>query len=313
MRYLSVLTVILCLSLSESADAQSWQKSYQKGPANPEAGEEDDPQKGGGYAAPPRSGTMAGATNSIGLDGLELEIPAIKIKLPKLKIPGLTRYSTMPRMLMDEAVAPFVKNFRREFSMEAGVEPNPQTQATPEAGGEPDVPMQKTPVQQGPGRITPAQQAYLNQQRLETRIAELETLLLQVGPALAAADRGAIPNLQRVPQPIHPPQPTSAIQSTSTIQSNARSSTEYLLNQQQEQLNQLGQQLSQLQQTLLADNIRRPQLYSPPAIRAAVPGRQSRPLREVATANYEQQRLPPTSGDRLPPTNQPQVWSPARR
>lgn len=187
----------------------------------PEAGAEDEPQ--GGYAAPPRSGTMAGPTSSLGLDGLELEIPALKLKLPKVRFPSFTRYHTQPRMLVDEAVAPFVRNFREEFSVEAGKKPEAGREddlpgpAAPEAGGE-DEPGQK-PTQKSKYGIGPAQ-VMQQQERLEARIRELEELLAAASRVDARFRQGESSSYRRVPdveRPAREPRQPEPLPTVSTV------------------------------------------------------------------------------------------------
>lgn len=114
------ITAVVITSLGELSHAQ-YQKPSQKPPGRPESGEpESDDEPKGGYQQPPGRGTRQGAQNTFGIGGGEIEIPAISIKLPRIKLPSLSSLHTPPQMLVEAAVAPFVQQLRRELSFETG-------------------------------------------------------------------------------------------------------------------------------------------------------------------------------------------------
>ncbi len=132
---LLVSVALLSVAPPEIAHSQQ-QKALQKsGPGRPES--DDEPE--GGYQQPPGTGARQGPQRTIGIGGGEIEIPALTLKLPRLKLPCLSYFHTPPQMLVDAAVAPLVNELRREMSFESG---------EPESGpGEPessDEPQQKS-------------------------------------------------------------------------------------------------------------------------------------------------------------------------
>lgn len=66
------------------------------------------PSASGVFAAPPASGTVAGESNAIGLNGPALHFPAMSLRMPTLQLPSLTRFRSGARMRIDAAEAPFV-------------------------------------------------------------------------------------------------------------------------------------------------------------------------------------------------------------
>jgi len=62
----------------------------------------------GAFAAPPQTGTVAGATNSLGIRGLAIRFPAWDLRLPTLQLPSFVRYRTNAHMEIDSSTAPFV-------------------------------------------------------------------------------------------------------------------------------------------------------------------------------------------------------------
>ncbi len=62
----------------------------------------------GVFAAPPASGTVAGESNAIGINGPALHFPAMSLRMPTLQLPSITRFRSGARMRIDAAEAPFV-------------------------------------------------------------------------------------------------------------------------------------------------------------------------------------------------------------
>lgn len=62
----------------------------------------------GFFQAPPRSGAFQGARNSFGVSLGGLTIPEMRLALPTLELPSLSRSRQNARMLVDSAVAPWV-------------------------------------------------------------------------------------------------------------------------------------------------------------------------------------------------------------
>lgn len=75
----------------------------QRREAPPEEGYET-----GVYVAPPRSGTTQGPVRRLGIQGLSITFPEVRLRLPSLEFPSLVRSRTESRMVLDQAVAPYV-------------------------------------------------------------------------------------------------------------------------------------------------------------------------------------------------------------
>ncbi len=88
-------------------------------PGQPERAPE---QERGAFASPPRSGMIAGESESVGLSGGGLHIPSMSLRLPTIQLPCLTRYRREAHMVMDTTEAPWVLERRREYSIDAGPE-----------------------------------------------------------------------------------------------------------------------------------------------------------------------------------------------
>lgn len=170
---------VFTLSGVPSANAQYQKPPYQKGPGAPES--DDEPE--GGYQQPPPTGAMQGPESTIGLGGGEIEIPAIKLKLPRIRFPSLSSFRSPPKMILDEAVAPFVKQFREEFSIESGG-PEGAPEPTPESDDEPEQkPAQKSehlqPYQDAPSSDDGSLAWQLNEFRQRERILSERLDMLQ--------------------------------------------------------------------------------------------------------------------------------------
>jgi len=198
---ISLAAVLLLVGHGVVAHAQT-QKGY---PANPES--EAEPE--GGYQAPPGAGRMAGSTRQLAVEGLEVEFPTFKLKLPRLTLPCFTSYHTPPRMLLDEAVAPYVRQYREEFSVEAG----PKA-AAPESGDEPPQKSQDLKPTQQPvdepeidGNNELAERLKEFEQRelaLENRIDGLQHAIEQLVTALETRPDRAIEATHRTPLELQP-------------------------------------------------------------------------------------------------------------
>ncbi len=115
---------------------------YQKGgPAGaPESGMPPATPESAGYAASPPSGTREGATGGVGINGPSIELPALSLKLPTIRIPGLTRFTTPPHMRVKESLAPLVGAPRQEYTFDSGTTPTEESGRPPRTGplGEPE-------------------------------------------------------------------------------------------------------------------------------------------------------------------------------
>lgn len=96
--------------LTAAAQAQTQKQSpVQRSPAAAPANAP--PQQAPGYyAAPPANGTYAGASNSVGVEGMALHFPAMSLKLPTLQFPSLFNLRTPPKMLMAPGQAPYIEH-----------------------------------------------------------------------------------------------------------------------------------------------------------------------------------------------------------
>jgi hypothetical protein len=60
------------------------------------------------FQAPAPSGQIAGASNSVGLRGLEIHFPELRFALPTLQLPSLVKFRREPHMQLDSAMAPMI-------------------------------------------------------------------------------------------------------------------------------------------------------------------------------------------------------------
>jgi hypothetical protein len=60
------------------------------------------------FQAPAPSGQIAGASNSVGLRGLEIHFPELRFALPTLQLPSLVKFRREPHMHIDSASAPMI-------------------------------------------------------------------------------------------------------------------------------------------------------------------------------------------------------------
>ncbi|MCE9527455.1 MAG: hypothetical protein K8R36_15540 [Planctomycetales bacterium] len=64
-------------------------------------------QETGAYIAPPRTGSMRGATNYRGVDGGSITFPELRLRLPCIELPACFKSRSGARMHIDSAVAPW--------------------------------------------------------------------------------------------------------------------------------------------------------------------------------------------------------------
>lgn len=80
-------------------------------PLTPRPGPPEQPeqlQETGVFVAPPRTGVTQGGAHRVAIQGMTLTFPELKIGLPHLGLPSLVRTRSEPRMILDQAVAPYV-------------------------------------------------------------------------------------------------------------------------------------------------------------------------------------------------------------
>ncbi len=140
---------LLGSGLVNHADAQHhhWHGHYQQQQkGSPEAAPYNPTPESAGYAAPPRSGTREGATGGLGINGPTIELPAMSLKFPTIRIPGFTRFMKPPHMRVADSIAPLVSAARKEFTFEAGT-----------TGNEESAPFNQPPGTQESAPISPQQ------------------------------------------------------------------------------------------------------------------------------------------------------------
>ena len=64
----------------------------------------------GAYAVPPQSGDVVGPSNSVGIRGAEITLPALRLSTPSIRFPSLFRSRRNPFMRTNSTVAPFVQS-----------------------------------------------------------------------------------------------------------------------------------------------------------------------------------------------------------
>lgn len=120
------------------AQCQKNDYPYQKGPEREQAREpEQAPEKEqvqqGGYQAPPPTGALQGPMRELGISGGEIEFPALRLRLPRLRLPCLSVFMTPPQMQMEPGVAPLTQQVQEQVSVPAG-----KTEQVREPAREPD-------------------------------------------------------------------------------------------------------------------------------------------------------------------------------
>jgi hypothetical protein len=146
---LLVLSVLLCTRLLH-AQTQKWDSPSQKGLRSEQLNQEQLNQEQlnkGGYQAPPATGALQGPTREYGLSTGEIELPAIRLRLPRIRFPSLSMFMTGPQMHTNPGIAPLVEQVVEHVSVPAGSNGDgPETEAftAPPAG---DDPYQKQPYQ----------------------------------------------------------------------------------------------------------------------------------------------------------------------
>ncbi len=180
-------------------------------PGQPERAPE---QERGAFASPPRSGMVAGESESVGLSGGALHIPSMSLRLPTLQLPCLTRYRREAHMVMDTTEAPWVNERRREYSIDAGPEIAgvlERAQIAPERAPEAAKAPEKQSCAPQPPPPCDAELMRLRQreQMLEQRIWQLEQCLRQMPPPANTQLRVLPP---ASPPPVTRPAPAAAPQ-----------------------------------------------------------------------------------------------------
>lgn len=82
-------------------------------PAQPRDFEPEQPRDHG-YVEPPPVGIEMGESGGIGITGPGLHFPELFLRLPTLKLPGLVKYRSRARMLIEPRVAPYVEEIGRQ-------------------------------------------------------------------------------------------------------------------------------------------------------------------------------------------------------
>ncbi|MBP90215.1 MAG: hypothetical protein CMJ64_26490 [Planctomycetaceae bacterium] len=148
-----VLAIVLGIGLNASSFAQTQkygdphQKNYPWQKGQPPLDEEDQEQQDqGGYQAPPPTGAMEGATREFGLSTGEIELPAIRLRLPRFRLPSLSMFMTPPRMHTERGIALMVQQVQNQISVPTGATP-PTTSEGQTAPNGKKAPMQKGPYQ----------------------------------------------------------------------------------------------------------------------------------------------------------------------
>lgn len=92
----------------------------------------------GSYVAPPANGEVAGESRSMGVRGLGIRIPEIRLEMPTVQLPSLVRFRRGPEMHLESGRAPFVQQSAAAFGQihTGGVAPMmmqsaPMAQAAP--------------------------------------------------------------------------------------------------------------------------------------------------------------------------------------
>jgi hypothetical protein len=144
----------------------------------------------GSYVAPPPVGEMSGEGRSVGVRGLGIRIPEIRLELPTVQLPSLVKYRRGPEMHVDSARAPFVAQPAAPFGFIAGGIPVPGQPAAAAASRAPSDAPAATPRPSAP-TCTPTHctsEDKIRQLRREMDAARERILALQDSLEEAVAD-----------------------------------------------------------------------------------------------------------------------------
>jgi len=174
------------------------------------------------FAAPPRTGLQEGAASGVSINGPTIEIPAMSLKLPTIRFPGVSQFRSPPKMLIDQAVAPLIREIRQEFTFPAQDESAPLPPAPGPGNGDDEAaplrPKMPPPQQKEfeqyqqkqvrcdcPGctrqRESYDQLAQRNQQ-LETRIDKLQNSIEALVAAMQSTSANWAPAANGGPPPV---------------------------------------------------------------------------------------------------------------
>lgn len=140
----------------------------------------------GSYVAPPATGEVAGESRSMGVRGLGIRIPEIRLELPTVQLPSLVKFRRGPEMHIESGRAPFVNQSAAAFGQihTGGVAPlmqsapAPVQQSAPAPKSKPDPEPQSAPA---PTCTPPhcTSEAKVRQLRREMEAARERILALQ--------------------------------------------------------------------------------------------------------------------------------------
>lgn len=76
------------------------------------------------YVAPPRTGTEVGESRAIAINGMAIKFPAMRLQLPSIELPSVSRMRQKAHMRIDSATAPYVE----ETTYASGLDQGPSRQ-----------------------------------------------------------------------------------------------------------------------------------------------------------------------------------------
>jgi hypothetical protein len=148
----------------------------------------------GSYVAPPATGEVAGESRSMGVRGLGIRIPEIRLELPTVQLPSLVKFRRGPEMHIESGRAPFVNQSAAAFGQihTGGVAPLMQSAPVQQSAPAPQSKPADPEPQSAPApTCTPphcTSEAKIRQLRREMDAARERILALQDSLEEAVAD-----------------------------------------------------------------------------------------------------------------------------
>jgi len=209
----ALMLAMLAPAAAVRAQAQKYVGPSQKG--LPRENLQQEPLQQGGYQAPPPSGAMQGPMREYGLSGGEIELPAIRLRLPRIRFPALSMFVTPPQMQTERSTAPLVQEFQEHVSVPAGSSSPPPTEAFTEPPSDRETqPYQKAAYEAGEAMTAAAAGAAPSSDQMAEMRAEMQKFESEMEAKISRLTRSIDLLLaqqqqqqQPLPYPPKPPQP----------------------------------------------------------------------------------------------------------
>ena len=173
-------------------------------------------QPPGVFVQPPASGTVQGPVESTTVQGAELSFPEMRLRMPSLKMPSISKTRQNARMLLDQAVAPFQESPAMPLGPAAPAAPVAAPAAAPVAAPQmmmaPAPQMQMMMAPAAPQMQVAMAPAAPQMQMMMAPAAPAPQMQMMLTPVQMAPQQYYIPQQAPVQQPQAPVQPMQAPQ-----------------------------------------------------------------------------------------------------